>query len=328
MRLGTTNLHISKKRDGSYFSNVFDKTWRGCKNTEEEYILKTIYRVFSRRSMSDIDKLTFLERACTRWNIDFNSTASTNTNEPAQTTSSSVMSDEQRARLQTGVQSMMNFFSEFSFEPNFRFLNCFSFACNKSKAAAKEYINNYFKLIDSQFVQSINEKMQSIEFTQIVDIFKSHTPSKRINTRLKIYYGSQGTGKTTFAMKESSSCMVCHSAMLPSDLMEDFKFNDGKAEFTPSALQNAIVNGEIITLDEMNLLPFESLRFLQSILDGKTEFMYKGKTIQIADGFKVIGTMNLTVNGCTYALPEPLIDRCEEIKEYKLNAEQLMGAII
>ena len=129
-------------------------------------------------------------------------------------------------------------------------------------------------------------------------------------------------------LEAENNCMTCHSAMLPSDLMEDFKFVDGKAEFVPSALQIAMTEGKKIVLDEINLLPFESLRFLQTILDGKTEFIYKGKTVKIVDGFKIIGTMNLVVNGCTYGLPEPLVDRAEELRKYSLTAKNLVGAII
>ncbi|MEG2273553.1 MAG: AAA family ATPase, partial [Acinetobacter sp.] len=139
----------------------------------------------------------------------------------------------------------------------------------------------------------------------------------------------QGTGKTTKAMQETDNyCMVCHSAMLPADLMEDFKFIDGNPSFTPSALQIAMTNGIKIVLDEINLLPFESLRFLQSVLDGKTEFKYKGKTVCIKEGFQIIGTMNLTVNGCTFALPEPLVDRACELRKYTLTADALIGALI
>lgn len=110
--------------------------------------------------------------------------------------------------------------------------------------------------------------------------------------------------------------------------MEDVQFIDGKAHFTPSSLQKAMVEGKTITLDEINLLPFESLRFLQSILDNKTEFEYKGSIIKIAEGFKIIGTMNLIVNGTVYGLPEPLIDRAANLKEYKLTADSLMNALI
>ena len=115
--------------------------------------------------------------------------------------------------------------------------------------------------------------------------------------------------------------------MLPSDLMEDFNFKDGKAEFNPSALCRAMTEGKTIVLDEINLLPFESLRFLQSILDNKSEIVYKGHVIEIKDGFQIIGTMNLHVNGCVYALPEPLIDRASELRKFTLTAKDLLSAL-
>lgn len=225
------------------------------------------------------------------------------------------------------VQKIMDFFSEFDFEPNFRFIN--TLARLDSNKAMREYISNYFALIDNPSKSSIEEKMTSIEFQEITEQLENMEIKNKINDRFKLYYGSQGTGKTTKAMEESNgACMVCHSAMLPSDLMEDFKFEDGKANFVPSALQEAMVNGTIITLDEINLLPFESLRFLQSVLDGKKEFIYKGQTISIKDGFKVIGTMNLKVNGSIFSLPEPLVDRAEALKEFKLTANDLADALL
>ena len=234
-----------------------------------------------------------------------------------------------KTEITNGINKLINFFSEFSFEPNFRFVNTFCLKLQKSRFAAKEYISNYFDLSDNSYKSSIDDKMNSAEFDMICSNLSKVKPNKKINNRFELFYGSQGTGKTTYAMEQSNNnVMVCHSAMLPSDLMEDFKFIDGKPNFKPSALQNAMINGEKIVLDEINLLPFESLRFLQSILDGKKQFIYKGNTLEIKDGFKIIGTMNLSVNGTIYALPEPLVDRCENIKKYKLTAEQLLGAIL
>lgn len=223
------------------------------------------------------------------------------------------------------LTTLMAFMSEFHFEPNFRFINTLAWA--NLRGEARSYVHNYFAMIDSPYVNSVTEKMDSKEFKQILNDLTQCTPSNVINKRFKIYYGSQGTGKTTKAIDEADACMVCHSALLPQDLMEDFKFEDGKPTFVPSALQIAMTNGTKIVLDEINLLPFESLRFLQSILDGKSEFEYKGKTIQVADGFEIIGTMNLVVNGCTYALPEPLVDRASELKEFKLTAQDLVAAL-
>ena len=228
--------------------------------------------------------------------------------------------------LTNAINGLMKFFSEFNFQPNFRFLNTLS---RYGKKEGRGYIERYFELTASPYTAVVKEKMKSQEFRVIERDFFACKTTKQINTRFKLYYGSQGTGKTTIAMQEShNECMVCHNAMLPSDLMENFDFSDGKAEFQPSALYNAMVNGTPIVLDEINLLPFESLRFLQGILDGKKCLQYKDRTVNIAEGFMIIGTMNLTVNGMTYGLPEPLVDRCAETKRFELTAENLLSAVL
>lgn len=233
-----------------------------------------------------------------------------------------------KVKYTEALGNMMKFFTEFQFEPNFRFVNTFALNLSKSKKSAVEYISNYFELIDSPYAKEVKEKVKSAEFKQIMNDLDGAIPSHPINKRFKLYYGSQGTGKTTIAMGETDNrCMVCNSSMLPSDLMEDFVFIDGKATFKPSALWRCMVEGKPIVLDELNLLPFDSLRFLQTILDGKVEFLYKGNRIEIADGFCVIGTMNLTVNGMTYGLPEPLVDRCAEARKFSLSASDLLKAI-
>jgi hypothetical protein len=224
--------------------------------------------------------------------------------------------------------SLIKFFSEFHFEPNYRFVNTLALMCGKSKDYAKRYIYNYFCLTDSAYTESVKEKMESYEFETLISELQSLEIKNKINHRFKLYYGSQGTGKTTQAMAESDVCMVCHSAILPQDLMEDFSFEDGKPNFKGSAFKDALVNGKVIVLDEINLLPFETVRFLQSVLDGKEEFTYKGENVRIHPDFKVIGTMNLVVNGCTYGLPEPLVDRAEELREFNLTPEMLCSALI
>lgn len=232
-------------------------------------------------------------------------------------------------RLKRGVSNIMSFFKEFSFEPSFRFMNTLAFKIKEGKKEAKEYILNYFSLMDNQFTGEVKGKLKSVEFEGILDDISAYdAPTKVINSRLSIYYGSAGTGKTTIGMKEADNrCIVCNSSMLPSDLMEDFVFKDGKPTFQKSALWESMEQGKAIVFDEINLLPYDSLRFLQGILDGKTEVDYKGNIITIKEGFKVIGTMNLSLGGMVYGLPEPLVDRCSDIQEFKLNASQLMKAI-
>lgn len=236
--------------------------------------------------------------------------------------------EEAKNRVLNVCTQLIDFFKDFEFEPNFRFVNTLKHNCTTIENA-RQYVCNYFRLTDNNYKSDIIEKTKSLEFKQLINELSKVNTSSTINSRFKVFYGSQGTGKTTQALKESNNVvMVCHSAMLPSDLLEDFKFEDGKPTFTHSALWNAMENGSKITLDEINLLPFESLRFLQSILDNKTEICYKGQTIHIKDGFQIIGTMNLTVNGNVFNLPEPLVDRALELKEYVLSAEQLTGALI
>ena len=231
-------------------------------------------------------------------------------------------------KVKEGLNGLIKFFTEFNFEPNFRFVNSLGHNLAKNEKSALTYVRNYFELIDSPYVKEVTEKVKSAEFKTILSNLSAIAPEKHINKRFKLYYGSQGTGKTTIAMEETDKrCMVCNSSMLPSDLMEDFVFVDGKATFKPSALWRCMVEGKPIVLDELNLLPFDSLRFLQTILDGKSEFLYKGNRIEIADGFCVIGTMNLTVNGMTYGLPEPLVDRCAEMRKFSLSASDLLKAI-
>lgn len=231
--------------------------------------------------------------------------------------------------LQNGLAKLIKFFTEFQFEPNFRFVNSLSLALANSKTRANDYISHYFELIDSPYSKDVAQKIKSAEFKEILKDLSAVVPTKVVNERFKLYYGSQGTGKTTIAMQETNGkCMVCNSSILPADLMEDFVFVDGKATFKPSALWRSMVDGTAIVLDEINLLPFDSLRFLQTILDGKKEFLYKGNKVEIKDGFQIIGTMNLTVNGMTYGLPEPLVDRCKEMKKFSLTAKDLINAIM
>lgn len=230
--------------------------------------------------------------------------------------------------VKEGLEKMIKFFSEFSFSPSYRFINTIGrILKTETPDLCRAYIANYFRLTDSPYAGEVEHKMESPEFVDILKKIGFSEPTKQVNSRFKIYYGAQGTGKTTMAMNETNNlCIVCNSSMLPSDLMEDFTFSDGKATFNPSALCKCMEDGKPIVLDEINLLPFDSLRFLQGIFDGKTEFQYKGQTVHIKEGFKVIGTMNLVVNGVSFGLPEPLVDRCEDIKEFTLTAEMLMNA--
>lgn len=312
------NYHITKaKHQDVIVTNLFGKFTKFFKEVQPETYKKLLqikrYHVSKKHTEDEVIKL--IKDLQNEFNIEGMVKLETNT--------------EVKERVidkELTLQKIINFFSEFGFEPNFRFCNTLSRNSGTIENAQK-YVANYFKLTDNGYTNAIIDKMKSDEFRMIINELKAINTTTKINNRFKLFYGSQGTGKTTNAMIEAKDCMVCHSAMLPSDLMEDFEFVDGKANFKPSALCNAMTNGTIIALDEINLLPFESLRFLQSLLDGKKQFVYKGNTIEIKDGFKIVGTMNLRVNGSTFALPDPLVDRAEDLQEFKLTAKDLINAI-
>ena len=221
------------------------------------------------------------------------------------------------------IDRLIRFFTEFNFTPSFRFINSFVITSNP-----KEYVCNYFAVQDHPYAADIAEKIKSSEFASIVKEFSlCNSHPKPINTRLEVYYGEPGTGKTTKAVQSANKCIVCSSDMLPADLMQNFVFKNGKADFDPSDLWLAMINGNSIVLDEINMLPFESLRFLQGITDGKTTFNYKGHSIEIHPDFKIYATMNLNVNGQRIPLPAPLVDRSYEIKEFVIDAKALVAAL-
>lgn len=309
-----TGLWLTCRRNGEVWSS-FSGIW---KQETDSRLIKICQDAFSamKKKISDSEKQLLVDKYIKAY-------------KDAQNPKEKANIEEANKQAIIGICSeLINFFKDFEFEPNFRFINTLK-KNSSSVESAKTYICNYFNLTDNSYKNDVAEKCKSAEFSIMIKKLQSINTPSTINKRFKVYYGSQGTGKTTKAMEESSNVvMVCHSAMLPSDLMEDFKFEDGKPGFKKSMLWQAMENGTKITLDEINLLPFESLRFLQSILDNKTQIDYKGQTIFIKDGFQIIGTMNLTVNGNTFNLPEPLVDRACELKEYKLTAEQLVGALM
>lgn len=233
-------------------------------------------------------------------------------------------------QLKRLVANIKSFFSEFSAETSIRMINTMAFMTKERDI--KDYVASYYRLQDHPIADNIIEKTKSQEFSAICNGLINITPSKRVNTRLSIYYGEPGTGKTTLAMKgddnTTRTVIVCRSDMLPADIMEDFDFVDGKATFKKSAFWKAMENGETIVLDEINLLPLETTRFLQGLLDGKPSITYKGVDININEYFSVIGTMNLAVNGEVRALPSPLVDRANELREFKATDEFLIEALM
>ena len=105
------------------------------------------------------------------------------------------------------------------------------------------------------------------------------------------------------------------------DLMEDFKLEEGKGSLTEGAFLRALKEDRPIVLDEAALLSYPTLQGLQSLLDGKKEFQYKGVIYPIGENFKVIMTLNLETNDGLHPLPEALVDRAYNIEEVISTSE-------
>lgn len=234
---------------------------------------------------------------------------------------------KEREKYEKVMEDFINFFKEFDFEPSIRFIDTLSITLKqKGQNAAINYIVRTFELMDSPEYLAIKEKLKSTEIKYLLTELSKLNINKNINRRLSIYFGPAGTGKTSLAIKESQGKVICcHSGMMPEDLLEDFDFNDvnGHPVYKPSALQESMTSGTKVVLDEINLLPFETVRFLQTLTDGKPNIIFKNKVINIKDGFKIIGTMNLKVGNQIFPLPAPLVDRADELRRFSITKEML-----
>lgn len=251
----------------------------------------------------------------------------------------SIIGLNKSASLSKTCQQVMQFFKDVpGFTVGIRFLNTLGLQVKSGgRDAAISYVKGYFDLQAKQdeadmIIAKMGANGTAVpEWDEIEGGLCAQPISTQVNKRLKIYYGAAGTGKTTMALSEISrpeNVMVCNGSMDSNDLLFDFNFDEnGKPRFTPGMLYKAAENGEVVLLDEINLLNDEVLRFLQGITDNKEEFAAKDKVVHIKPGFMVIGTMNLTVNGRCYPLPEPLIDRAVDLKEFTLDATMLETAL-
>ena len=226
--------------------------------------------------------------------------------------------------LKEAAKKCIDFFKEFQKEPSIRMTNTLTHICASGEDGV-EYVANYFRLANDSHAPEIIEKIKSPEFKAIMNVFALNESDKVVNKRLKVYFGAAGTGKTTRAIEEAKgNCIVCNGSMSPDDLMRNFDFDKGDPAFHKSSLRRCMEEGQKIVFDEINLLPFESLRFLQGLVDGKESILFNDEEIKIHENFQIIGTMNLSINSMVYGLPEPIVDRCSEIKEFKMTPDMLL----
>jgi len=259
-----------------------------------------------------------------------------NTN-PADATATAQAAPKDKVNPKEIVKKWFDFFSEFNFEPQVRFINSIARMTNVDDL--KSYVIGYFELTNNSFARDIAEKTKSVEFKQLAQKTINLT-EKKINQRLEVYYGPAGSGKTTTAIANNPTAKVvlCHASLTPDELFRGFDFEeevdaDGHVTgshpiFKGCALREAMENGLVVILDEINLLNEDCRRALQAVTDAKGSVTINNDVIQIKDGFKVIGTMNLTVGDMTFPLPDPLVDRCEVIKRYTVGYEDVAALAI
>jgi len=216
------------------------------------------------------------------------------------------------------IDSLRKILAEFDVQPQARFVN--TLAIHKKPL---DYALAYFKVTANPHFVDIEKKLHSPEFKRIIEKLQSFKVSRRINNRLEIFFGPAGSGKSTRAIDEHPNAIVvaCSSSMNFQDLMEDFKLEDGKGSLKPGAFIRAIDEDRPVVLDEGALLSYPTLQGLQSLLDGKKEFQYKGTVYPIGENFKVIITMNLETNDGLHPLPEALVDRAYNIEEVISTSE-------
>lgn len=228
----------------------------------------------------------------------------------------------------SAVDKLNRFLSEFSYFRNgvsMRLINTFAIAADKAAA-----LRSYCEVSQMEDLSDLVEKMKSPEFKQVCDAFKPFSP-KPVNRRFAVFYGAPGGGKTYAAKKAGEAInggevdiVPCSPSMDAADTLYAYRldYKTGKRGYIPTALLTAMVSGRAVVLDEVNLLPMEARMFLQNILDNKDKVHVMGQELPIADGFFVIGTMNLETGLGSTPLPLPLVDRACVVREFKTSTAQ------
>ena len=242
--------------------------------------------------------------------------ASTTTSGSSESTSASEEKPAATTKVNTDAlaKSIITFCKDFEYVPDPRLLNSLLFESNPS-----DFIVNSMELVgyDEDLLKRAKNKFLSAEWKDLMKTLKGLAPSHdRFNRRLEIKFGSAGTGKTTAAMAEYPKAhkLVASASADPDDLFTFFDPATKKYELTDIA--KAMINGEAIIIDEANLYNGVVLQRLQGITDSTDSVYDRGIELKIADGFKIIMTLNLETNYGKTPLPNPLVSRASKIENY------------
>ena len=236
--------------------------------------------------------------------------------EQPKTTEKEEPKDEMSLRYET-YRKVKTFCKDFEFNPDPRFMNNLIYVKD-----IDNYLIDFMQLTnyESELVELAKSKMKSPEWKQIKKDLSMIKPThEKVNKRLAIYYGSAGTGKTTAALKEypSAEKVIGSASQDPDDLFT--RFDPSSKDYVLTEIGNAIVNGKPIIIDEGNLYNQVVWQRLQGVLDNSEKLADRNRELTIKDGFRVIVTMNLETNLGKTPLPNPVVSRAEEIRNYDLN---------
>lgn len=125
--------------------------------------------------------------------------------------------------------------------------------------------------------------------------FNAFEGKVKVSKRLFLLVGETAAGKTTSIINRypDLKILACNKGHDPYSLMYFLADKDGNGlKPYPTNFQKALTQGFRFALDEINLLPSDSLELLQGIADAKKTIEIGDETIIIHPDFKLIGTMN------------------------------------
>lgn len=212
------------------------------------------------------------------------------------------------------------FMSEWGVKDSARMTSSFCAAARNGQAA--EYLTGRFALSQqlNDFACEVENKCKSKEFEQLAETAKSVVAKKTVNTRLALFYGDPGSGKSTFVKRQfpTADHYFCTEDRRAIDLVSEvaLDFETGKKGFVPSTIAKAMEEGKPVILDEINLLDPSVLASVQAMTDDTDSITVAGNRFVIRPGFCIVGTLNLETGMGLRPLPEALVDRAMVIRKF------------
>lgn len=163
------------------------------------------------------------------------------------------------------------------------------------KLVSGEYDEAFMKAMKKSYDESIDIDVILIQSVDKVSEFFSAFEDENTKERLFLLIGETGVGKTYEITSRYPNIIkyACDKSIDSYSLMWFLADTDGtglKPHATP--FQKAIVEGHAVYMDEINLLPFETLMLLQGLTDEKEDMVVGDKVVTIHKNFRILGTMN------------------------------------